>query len=416
MSSFSYFGLLSSLQRTLKEKNFLQPTEIQIKAIPPLTRGESLVGISETGSGKTLAYALPLLHSLKALEVNGDPVKNESQPRAIIIVPARDLGEQISKVFKTLTHDTRLRVRPALGGMTMEQSRRNVSSAFEILLATPGRLVQLMEIGAVDLTEVRTIVIDEADQMLDPGFIRDTKVIVAACPQAEQRVLFSATISKQVEQLISQLFADAEVVRSKGSGKTVATLVTKNLKVEDGKRWPVLEKALEKDVEGGTILFTNTREQCDRLAKELKENGYDCVVYRGEMEKNARRTNLKRFRDGKVELLVATDLAGRGLDIENVGRVINYHLPKEMENYIHRVGRTARAGRSGLVVNLITERDEALIAKLAGKSPEKKSTDRKSSETKTLAKSPVRSAVPTSRRPPARATGRTTSRPSSRSK
>jgi ATP-dependent RNA helicase RhlE len=139
--------------------------------------------------------------------------------------------------------------------------------------------------------------------------------------------------------------------------------------VEDGKRWPVLEKVLAQPVGGGTLIFTNTRDQCDKLASELKEKGYTCAVYRGEMDKNVRRTSLKRFREGQIKLLVSTDLGGRGLDIENVERVINYHLPKELENYLHRVGRTARAGRSGLVVNLITERDEALIAKLGGSKP-----------------------------------------------
>jgi ATP-dependent RNA helicase RhlE len=369
MSSFSEFGLLSSLQKTLIEKNILNPTEIQSSVIPMLMAAKSVVGISETGSGKTLAYALPLLHLLKDLENQGDPVKVEATPRAVIMVPTRELGEQISKVFKTLTHDTRLRVRPALGGMTMEQARRNIAGAFEILLATPGRLAQLKELNLIQLTDVRMLIFDEADQMLDPGFLPNSNAIVAACPEAIQLGLFSATVSPPVQQLMTTMFSTAEVVRSSGSGKTVKSLVTKNLKVEDGKRWPILEKVLGQKVEGGTILFTNTRDQCDKLAKELTDKGFPCVVYRGEMDKNERRASLKKFRDGEIKLLVSTDLAGRGLDIENVGRVINYHLPKELENYLHRVGRTARAGRSGLVVNLITERDEGLITKLGGSKP-----------------------------------------------
>jgi ATP-dependent RNA helicase RhlE len=373
MNSFSEFGLLASLQKTLIEKKLLRPTEIQARAIPVLLQERSVVGISETGSGKTLAYALPLLHSLKALEKMGNPVEAESRPRAVVMVPTRELGEQISKVFKTLTHDTRLRVRPALGGMALEQSRRNISGPFEILLATPGRLVQLMELGLIHLDDVRTLILDEADQMLDPGFQRDTALIVAACPQNIQLGLFSATVPSAVEKLMQTLFADAEVIRSAGSGKVVKTLVTKNVKVEDGKRWPYLEKALAKKIEGGTLIFANTREQCDKLAKELTEHGYACAIYRGDMEKNVRRTNLKKFREGSIEILVSTDLAGRGLDIEHVGCVINYHLPREMENYLHRVGRTARAGKSGIVINLVTERDQKLIDELdhAGKSQKK---------------------------------------------
>jgi superfamily II DNA/RNA helicase len=366
MNSFSDFGLLPSLLKTLKDMRINKPTEIQKQIIPMLMGGQSAVGVSETGSGKTLAYALPLLHALKALEDEGSPVEQEASPRAIVMVPSRELGEQVSKVFKTLTHTTRLRVRPALGGMAMEQARRNTSGPFEILLATPGRLIQLLDQELINLTDVRVLIFDEADQMLDQGFLPDSNRIVNTCPEEIQLALFSATVSTAVQEMMNDLFASAEIVRSKGSGKVVSSLVTKNMIVEDGQRWPLLEKLLAQKIEGGTMLFTNTREQCDKLAKELTEKGHVCAVYRGEMDKNERRMNLRSFRDGKIELLVSTDLAGRGLDIENVGRIINFHLPKQMDNYLHRAGRTARAGRKGLVVNLVTERDQRLIEKLTG--------------------------------------------------
>lgn len=371
MNTFADFGLLPSLLKTLKEKSFRQPTEIQAHSIPALIGGQSVVGISETGSGKTLAYALPVLHRLKTMENDDHGVTDPSSPRAVILVPTRELGDQVSKVFKTFTHDTRLRVRPALGGMAFEHARRNVTGAFEILLATPGRLIQLMERRLVKLDDVRVLIFDEADQMLDKGFLPDSKAIVAECPSIVQMGLFSATVSPAVEELMKTLFREAKVHRSAASGKVVKSLTTKNLVVKDGKRWPVLEKVLAQRAEGGTILFTNTREQCDRLAGELKEHGYACAVYRGEMDKAERRSNFKQFREGGVELLVATDVAARGLDVESVGRVINYHLPQEMENYLHRAGRTARAGRPGLVVNLVTERDRRLIDRLEGRKPAK---------------------------------------------
>jgi superfamily II DNA/RNA helicase len=374
MDAFSDFGLRPSLLKTLKEKLIFKPTEIQKNTIPLLMGGVSVVGVSETGSGKTLAYALPLLHQLKALEDQNDPVQNEGAPRAVVMVPTRELGEQVSKVFKTLTHDTRLRVRPALGGMTLAHARKNTGAAFEILIATPGRLVQMLERNLINLKDVRTLIFDEADQMMDQGFLPDSKMVVDACPEELQLALFSATVSKAVQELLNNLFTNAEVIRSQGSGKVVATLVTKNMIVEDGKRWPLFEKILSQRVEGGTLVFTNTREQCDKVAKELTDNGFSCSVYRGEMDKNERRANLKKFRDGQVDLLVSTDLAGRGLDLEHVGRVINYHLPKEMENYLHRAGRTARAGRKGLVINLVTERDQRLIAQLEGNKPRSKAT------------------------------------------
>ena len=361
MNTFKQFSLLPSLLATLVEKKFEIPTEIQTKAIPLLLSKNSVVGVSETGSGKTLSYALPVLHKLKELENNKDPVETDSSPRAEVIVPTRELGEQVSKVFKPFTHTTRLRVRTVLGGTTLDIAKRNIQGKFEVLVATPGRLIKLIDRGLVTLTDVRMLIFDEADQMLDQGFLPDAKKIAAACPIDTQMILFSATISSAVQGLIDRLFKGAEVIRSGGSHKFVPTLKTKNIKVVDGKRFPYLEKLLVDSVSGGTMIFTNTREQCDKLVTELNKSKKSCVIYRGEMDKVERRANLKKFRDGEVELLVSTDLASRGLDLDHVGRVINYHLPQNLDNYIHRVGRTARAGRVGLVINLVTERDEKLM-------------------------------------------------------
>lgn len=367
MSTFADFGLISSILKTLKDNKFMKPTDVQYHVIPLMMSGQSAVGLSETGSGKTFSYALPILNKLKILEEEGSPVTEEGCPRAVVMVPTRELGDQVSKVFKTFTHDTRLRVRATLGGMAMEQAKRSVSGPFEILLATPGRLAQLIACEKLSLDDVRVLIFDEADQMLEQGFLEDSRAIYAACPADVQLALFSATISPTVQILINEIFKNAQLYKSSGSGKVVRSLKTSNCIVKDGKRWPLLERILKKPTEGSTILFTNTREQCDALAKELNDNGFAALVYRGEMEKADRRKNLKQFMNGKVKLLVATDLAGRGLDIPNVERVINYHLPRQKENYLHRAGRTARAGKPGLVVNLVTERDERLLAMIEGR-------------------------------------------------
>ena len=366
MNSFSEFELLPTLQATLVEKGLVRPTEIQARTLPILLDGRSVVGVSETGSGKTLSYVLPVLQFLKTLENSGDPVKTEAKPRAAVIVPTRELGEQVSRVFKPFTHTTRLRVRTVLGGTTFEVARRNISGAFEVLVATPGRLVQLMDKKLINLSDVKILVFDEADQMLDQGFMEDVSRITGDCPSDRQLALFSATVSDSVQKLMTDLFSDAEVIRSEGSNKVVATLTTQNRSVIDGDRIALLKKVLSEPTEGGTLLFTNTREQCDSLAAEIKKLGLACVIYRGEMDKVERRRNLKEFRDGKVDLLISTDLASRGLDVELVGRVINYHLPQQMENYLHRAGRTARAGRKGVVINFVTQRDQPLINELAG--------------------------------------------------
>ncbi|MEO5969236.1 MAG: DEAD/DEAH box helicase [Bdellovibrionia bacterium] len=366
MSSFTGFDLLPSLQATLAEKGFVTPTEIQARAMPALLEGRSIVGVAETGSGKTLAYALPVLHLLKSLENEGNAVTVGSQPRAAVIVPTRELGEQVSKVFKPFTHSTRLRVRTVLGGTTLEIAKRNINGPFDILVATPGRLVKLLDRRLLNLSDVRFLVFDEADQMLDQGFLPDAGRIVGACPAERQMALFSATVSPAVQTLISKLFSSAKIIRSEGSHRVVASLTTENRIVTNGKRFPILENLLAENVKGGTLIFTNTREQCDKLAHELQKTGHPCVIYRGEMDKVVRRANLKAFRDGKIGLLISTDLASRGLDVDHVGRVINYHLPQQMENYIHRVGRTARAGRPGLVINFVTERDQDLVEQLDG--------------------------------------------------
>jgi superfamily II DNA/RNA helicase len=364
MNTFTEFGLLTTLQETLVEKQILRPTEIQARAIPALLGGRSIVGIAETGSGKTLAYALPAMHHIKSLEITGDAITLSARPRALVVVPTRELGEQVTKAFKPFTHTTRLRVRSVLGGTTTEVAKRGLAGAFEILVATPGRLVQMLERRLVDLDDVRMLILDEADQMLDHGFLPDVTRIIQASPQKRQLALFSATVSPAVEKLIADLFSGAEVIRSAGSHRVVPTLTTLQQLVIDGQRFPLLERLLKKKVEGGTILFTNTREQCDKLAAQLAAAKIACVIYRGEMDKVERRQNLKQFREGAVDLLVSTDLASRGLDVDHVGRVINYHLPQQMENYLHRVGRTARAGRPGLVVNFVTERDAPLVSQL----------------------------------------------------
>ncbi len=362
--SFSDLDLLPSLKATIAEQELQTLTEIQARTLPLLLGGRSVVGVAETGSGKTLAYVLPILHALKTIENGGSRIDKSARPRAVVIVPTRELGEQVSKVFKPFTHTTRLRVRTVLGGTDIDVAKRNIAGAFEILVATPGRLIKLLDRGLVGFEDVRTLVFDEADQMLDEGFLPNAQQIVAACPVGCQRALFSATVSKSVEALMARLFASAEVVRTQGSHKTVSTLKTENRAVPHGDRGPLLEQVLREKVAGGTMIFANTREQCDAIVAAIHRLGHRCAVYRGEMDKLERRANLKAFREGKVDLLVSTDLASRGIDVEHVRRVVNHHLPRDLDNYLHRVGRTARAGRPGLVVNFVTERDRPLLAQL----------------------------------------------------
>ena len=361
---FSDFQLLKSLQSTLKEKSFTTPTEIQEMAIPAMLNRRSLVGIAETGSGKTLSYVLPILHLLKTMENDGNKVTEDGTPRALVLVPSRELGEQVSKVFKTFTHDTRMRVRSVLGGTALAVAKENIRGGLEVLVATPGRLEQLIQRRQVDLDDLQILVIDEADVMVDAGFIEVAEKILSACPETMQLALFSATISAEVQKLLSEMFEGVEIFRTKRSERVAVGLKTQNQTVQNGKRWPILKKLLEEKRAGSTLIFTNTREQCDELAQLLVKNKVEHVIYRGEMDKVERRQNLKAFRDGEIKVLLSTDLASRGLDVEHVDRVINYNMPAHVENYLHRVGRTARAGRSGLAINFVTERDAEIVKKI----------------------------------------------------
>jgi len=369
VSSFSAFALLPTLTSALKDQGIVRPTDIQQASIAPLLRGDSLLGVAETGSGKTLAYVLPLLHQLKMLEEAGNPVSTGGMPRGLVLVPGRELGEQVAKVLKGLTHTTRLRVRSALGGSKKKVAKQSVAGNFEILVATPGRLTQLLRGRELKLSDVRTLIFDEADQMLDPGFLPVARRILEACPREVQLVMFSATLPGALDSVVNSLFpAPPERVRTRGSQRVVPTLTTINRDVHNGHRLPHLMDLLGEVPRVGTMLFVNTKEQVKTVAGWLDEVGISYVAYAGQMERQQRRINLAKFRDGEVSILIATDLGGRGLDIELVERVINVHLPQEVDNYLHRVGRTARAGRTGLVVNLVTRRDAPLMNKLERRS------------------------------------------------
>ena len=365
MPTFAELPLLPSLLETLQQQGLSRPTDIQTQALPPLLEGRSLVGVSPTGSGKTLAYALPLLHRLKKLEQDDEPVLLPSRPRGVVLVPGRELGDQVGKVLKGLTHGTRLRVRLLIGGAAKEISRQNIAGLFDVLVATPGRLQQLIEAHKLRLDDVRFLVLDEADQLLDRGFLPVASRIVHGCHGSLQVALFTATMPEALQAVIKELFPTAPVhTRVRGSQRTVPTLRTDNRQMEGGEREEALLALLGKKGKVGTMLFANTRAQCETICSWLAAAEIPHVRYFGEMESKERRQNLKRFRAGEVDVLVTTDLGGRGLDIERVERVVNVHLPKELANYLHRVGRTARAGRAGLVVNFVTQRDNPLLAKL----------------------------------------------------
>lgn len=366
MPTFAEFSMQPSLARSLAEQGITEPTEIQRRTLPESLAGGSVFGVAATGTGKTLSYALPMLHLLKEEEIGTHVVDEAGRPRGLVLVPGRELGEQVGKEFKKLTHRTRLRVRLALGGSPKRVSRKAVAYPFEILVATPGRLRTLQDSGDLSIDDVAIVAFDEADQILDPGFLPAARRLLRGCRPGAQVLLFSATLPDRLHAVVEELLPEAPLlVRTEGAGKLVPTVRVDNRAIEAGDRPALLARVLAEAPTTGTLLFANTREQCDHIGTWLDTHGVAWVPYRGEMDRLERRRNLAAFREGAVHVLVTTDLGGRGLDIDRVERVINVFLPREPRNYLHRAGRTARAGRSGTVVNLVDRRDAALMETLS---------------------------------------------------
>lgn len=365
----STLGLRPSLLATLARTGITTLTEVQARALPVLLDRRSVVAVAETGSGKTLTYVLPILQRLKAMEEDGNPVTTAGEPRAIVIVPSRELADQVARVFKTFTHDTRLRVRVVAGGRGLRIARESVAGPFEVIVGTVGRLEQLVAAQALSLAAVRMVIVDEADTLLELGFMPQVIALIRACPSQRQLGLFSATMPGEIGALIGRVFSDAEWVKTLGALHAPPTLRTEHIDVPDGKRARVLLDLLKTPTEGGTILFANTRAQVDEVVEILRGAGLSVAVARGDMDPVERRDAVRAFRAREVPLLVTTDVAARGLDVDHVTRVVNVFLPHDPDAYLHRAGRTARAGRDGVVVNLVTPRDAELLHKLGDAHP-----------------------------------------------
>jgi len=368
-SGFDAIPLLPSLQRTLAEVGFTDPTEVQALALPGLLAGRGTVAVAETGSGKTLAYGLALLDRLKRLELDGDAVRSGARPRGLVVVPGRELGEQVAAELKRFTHDTRLRVRVALGGTRKAVSRERTAGPFEVLVATPGRLEQLLD-DALTLDDLRLLVFDEADELLDPGFLPAARRLVAAAPDGVQLVVVSATLPPRLDHAVGALFPEPPArIQTAGSGALVPSLTVVRVAIAPARRLEALADALDEAAAEQTILFVNSRAQAADVGTWLDRTGYAWVPYMGEMDPVERRRNLRGFRAGEVPLLLTTDLGARGLDIDDLERVINVYLPHETSRYLHRAGRTARAGREGTMVDLVAPSDRKMLRQVVTAGP-----------------------------------------------
>ena len=336
-------GLAPALNTALTRAGFTEPTPIQNQAIPLAMNGHDILGLAQTGTGKTLAFGLPLIDHLLA-----EPGK--PQPKAaksLILAPTRELVNQIADSLRALTQGTKLRVTTVVGGQSINRQIGALVRGTDILVATPGRLIDLMDRGAVRLDQVRHLVLDEADQMLDLGFIHALRTIAPRLGTPRQTMLFSATMPKQMEELSRAYLTDPRRVQVAPPGKA-ADKVTQSVHfVAKGDKPAKLREILSADPAALTLVFSRTKHGAEKLMKGLVADGYNAASIHGNKSQGQRDRAIKAFRSGEITTLVATDVAARGIDIPGVAYVINYDLPEVPENYIHRIGRTARAGREG---------------------------------------------------------------------
>lgn len=345
--SFADLGLSEPLLRALHGAKYTTPTPIQARTIPALLQGRDVLGIAQTGTGKTAAFALPVLQLLAASGERAQP----KSPRALVLAPTRELAVQIARSFDTYGRGLGLRLCTVVGGLGYGRQIETLARGVDILIATPGRLLDLVERGNVKLGNVNFFVLDEADRMFDMGFIRDVRRIASSVSKNRQTLLFSATMPNDIAKLSSEILRNPEKVEIAAQGKPIEKIEQRVYYVNASSKRQLLSHLLADEALERVIVFTRTKRGANRVAEALEDRGVRSEAIHGNKSQNARQKALDNFARGKARVLVATDLASRGIDVQGVTHVINYELPADAESYVHRIGRTARAGASGIAVS-----------------------------------------------------------------
>jgi ATP-dependent RNA helicase RhlE len=347
MTEFSGLGLIEPLLQAVSAEGYQTATPIQAGAIPHLLAGRDVLGLAQTGTGKTAAFALPILQRLHEAKRRPGP----KQARTLVLTPTRELALQIAEGFKTYGAKLPLRHAVVHGGVSINPQAAAVARGLDVLVATPGRLLDLLGQGMVRLDAVEVFVLDEADRMLDMGFIRDVRKVVALLPKQRQTALFSATMPDAVTELAQGLLIDPVRVEVTPPATTVERIDQKVLFVDKNNKRHLLAELFKDAALSRTIVFSRTKHGANRVAEYLEKAGVEAAAIHGNKSQSARQRALDGFKAGRVRALVATDIAARGIDVDGVTHVINFDLPNEPESYVHRIGRTARAGRDGMALS-----------------------------------------------------------------
>lgn len=357
MTEFAGLELAQPILRAITDEGYTTPTPIQLKSIPPLLAGRDLLGVAQTGTGKTAAFTLPLLQRLAD---SGSRPKSR-QPRALILAPTRELAAQIGDSVRCYGQHLRLRSTVVFGGTSIRPQIKALSHGVDVLVATPGRLLDLMNQRHLRLDSIETFILDEADRMLDMGFIPDVRKITAALPKRRQTLLFSATMPKSVQGLADGMLRDPVRVEVAPTATTVEKVAQHVLFVAKDKKRALLSQLLKDSSIARVLIFTRTKHGADRVVHHLQQSGVRADAIHGNKTQNARERALKGFRGGRTRALVATDIAARGIDVDGVTHVINFDLPNEPESYVHRIGRTARAGAGGIALSFCDHEERAYL-------------------------------------------------------
>lgn len=357
MTSFQDFGLADPIARALKEENYHTPTPIQAQTIPIAITGRDVIGIAQTGTGKTASFALPILHRLLENRIKPQP----KSCRVLVLSPTRELSGQILESFNAYGRHLRLTSALAIGGVPMGRQVRSVMQGVEVMVATPGRLLDMVQGNALKLAQVEFLVLDEADRMLDMGFINDIRKIVAKLPIKRQTLFFSATMPKDIADLAEQMLRDPARVSVTPVSSTAERIDQRIIQVDHTAKPAILAQLLKDEPVNRALVFTRTKHGADKVVKGLAKVGIAAEAIHGNKSQNHRERVLAAFRSGDIRTLVATDIAARGIDVDGITHVVNFDIPNVPETYVHRIGRTARAGADGVAISLCAGEEHTYV-------------------------------------------------------
>ena len=353
--SFNKLGLSPALLKAIQDKGYTKPSEIQKEAIPEILKGNDILAGAQTGTGKTAAFALPILHKLQNAE------SKRRRVRVLVLVPTRELASQVGESFRDYGSNLRFRTSILYGGVSINTQIDKIKKGVDIVVATPGRLLDHLNQKTLNLFELETFVLDEADRMLDMGFIRDIKKILKYLPEEKQNLLFSATFPNEIKSLADTLLNSPKRIQVKSNNSTADKVEQVVYPVDKSRKRELLAHCIKEENWFQVLVFSRTKHGANKLAQQLNKEGIDADALHGNKSQAQRTRALKDFKDSKTQVLVATDIAARGIDISLLPHVVNFDLPYVPEDYIHRIGRTARAGQEGKAISLVSADEHKLL-------------------------------------------------------